>query len=100
MEIHEELLCQDIGRYILSHLQVLPFQAADVESKAISLLRDIQAVIQDMERSDFEMVEDIITLFEEYGLDAGVRHDFRGSYFFLFRGFEPLAEHLIGGHHD
>ena len=45
MEIHEELLC----RYILSHLQVLPFQAADVESKAISLLRDIQAVIQDME---------------------------------------------------
>ncbi len=76
MEIHEELLCQDIGRYILSHLRVLPFQAADVESKAISLLRDIQAVIQDMERSDFEMVEDIITLFEEYGLDAGVRHDF------------------------
>ena len=55
---------------------MLPFQAADVESKAISLLRDIQAVIQDMERSDFEMVEDIITLFEEYGLDAGVRHDF------------------------
>ena len=52
------------------------FQAADVESKAISLLRDIQAVIQDMERSDFEMVEDIVTLFEEYGLDAGVRHDF------------------------
>ena len=49
MEIHEELLCRDIGRYILSHLQVLPFQAADVESKAISLLRDIQAVIQDME---------------------------------------------------
>lgn len=41
-----------------------------------TLLRDIQAVIQDMERSDFEMVEDIITLFEEYGLDAGVRHDF------------------------
>ena len=72
MEIHEDLLC----RYILSHLLVLPFQAADVESKAISLLRDIQAVIQDMERSDFEMVEDIITLFEEYGLDAGVRHDF------------------------
>ena len=38
MEIHEELLCQDIGRYILSHLQVLPFQAADVESKAISFI--------------------------------------------------------------
>ena len=55
----------------------IPFAgASDVESKAISLLRDIQAVIQDMERSDFEMVEDIITLFEEYGLDAGVRHDF------------------------
>lgn len=46
------------------------------KARPYPLLRDIQAVIQDMERSDFEMVEDIVTLFEEYGLDAGVRHDF------------------------
>lgn len=59
----------------------IPFAGASLPScrrgkQGISLLRDIQAVIQDMERSDFEMVEDIVTLFEEYGLDAGVRHDF------------------------
>lgn len=76
MEIHEKLLSRDIGRYILQHLQVRPFKAADVETKAVLLLREIQAVVQDRERSDFEMAEDIVALFEEYGLDAGVRHDF------------------------
>ena len=63
-------------RILLSRLEYLPFSTEDVESKALALLRNIQAVAKGEHRTDFEMVEDIVSLFEESSLDAGPRHDF------------------------
>lgn len=76
MELYKELLCRDLGRILLSRLECLPFSAEDVESRALALLRDIQAIVRAEHRTDFEMAEDIVSLFEEFGLDAGFRHDF------------------------
>lgn len=37
---------------------------------------EIKNIIQDNNFSDFEAIEQIVILFEKYGIDAGKRHDF------------------------
>ena len=49
----------------------------EVNSRATLILAEIQGVIQNEKiESDFYVVEEIVCIFERYGLDAGFRHDF------------------------
>ena len=47
-----------------------------IESKSVSALSESQQVIQNDVLSDFEMVEEIVCIFEKYNIDAGGCHDF------------------------
>ena len=46
------------------------------DSMALNVLEEIKKVIQNEEYSDFDKVEKIVCLFEEYDIDAGACHDF------------------------
>ena len=47
-----------------------------VDSTAICLLSQIQEIIKNQEYNDFEVVEEIVSLFESNGMSCGGRHDF------------------------
>lgn len=46
------------------------------DTTAIKALSEIQQVLYADELDDFEMVEEIVLIFEKYNLDAGSCHDF------------------------
>jgi len=47
-----------------------------VNTRAVQILNEIQMVIQNKNYSDFEAIEKIVCIFEEYQLSPGGRHDF------------------------
>ncbi|MBQ5746816.1 MAG: hypothetical protein IIV81_02640 [Clostridia bacterium] len=46
------------------------------DTTAIQMLSEIKNVIINTDYSDFEIVEEIVCIFEKYGIDFGTRHDF------------------------
>ena len=46
------------------------------DTTAINMIGEIQAVIMDNLKSDFDVVEEIVCIFEKYNVNAGCRHDF------------------------
>ena len=58
----------------------LPYIGIDVDkiadTTAIKILSEIKDIINDDEKEDFYVVEEIVCVFEKYGIDAGARHDF------------------------
>ena len=58
----------------LSRLDIDVNEIAD--STAIKALLEIQNVIQNDEISDFDVIEEIVHIFEKYDISAGSRHDF------------------------
>ena len=72
-----ELLADDIVGLIKMRLRDIELDAEPIiESKSLSALAEIQQVIQNDTLSDFEMVEEIVCIFEKYNIDAGGCHDF------------------------
>ena len=72
-----ELLADDIAGLIKMRLRDIELDAEPIiESKSLSALAEIQQVIQNDTLSDFEMVEEIVCIFEKYNIDAGGCHDF------------------------
>lgn len=50
-----------------------------IEAQCFCILKEIQAIIRDPDLDDptcFARIEALVCLFEQYGLDAGSRHDF------------------------
>ena len=47
-----------------------------VDTTAIKILDEIKSVINNTEiEDDYEVVEQIVLIFEKYNIDAGMRHD-------------------------
>ena len=46
------------------------------DTTAIKALSEIQQILSDEEKSDFEIVDEIVDVFEKYKLDFGGCHDF------------------------
>ena len=77
MHIKLELLKNEITDLILNNIDNIEIDADNIaDSKAISALSEIQCVIQNDDISDFDIVEEIIKIFEKYNISAGSRHDF------------------------
>ncbi len=77
MNIKLELLRNyivDLIKYRIEELDIDASQIAD--TTAIQMLSEIQKVIKDEEYSDFDAVEKIVCIFENYNIDFGSRHDF------------------------
>ncbi len=77
MNIKLELLKDHITNYICSQLKDFDIDANEiVNTNAICILSEIQKILSNQEYNDFEVVEEIVSLFERNGIYCGGRHDF------------------------
>ena len=64
-----DLICQNIDTWLEIDSNSI------VDTKATEILKEIQTVIQS-NMDDFDMIEEIVCIFEKNEIDAGVCHDF------------------------
>jgi len=77
MNIKTELLKNYISDYINNRIEDFDLDADDITNTlAIDMLEEIQRIIKNEDFTDFEVVEEIVILFQNYGLDFGSRHNF------------------------
>jgi len=78
MDIRTELVSKELADLIVRTLNKhLEFDLNEIaNTTAITMLSEIQKVLQKTELSDFDMVEEIVCIFEDYNLDFGGTHDF------------------------
>lgn len=77
MKVKTEIMKGYISSRICDSIDnIIEFDANEIaNSKAIEILQEIQNVIQS-DMDDFEMIEEIVCIFERYNIDAGACHDF------------------------
>ncbi len=79
-----ELFCELIRLYTKKHsFEGTPLEKIDfkevVEGECYKVLKEIRKILRNDALDDadcFEMIEKIVCLFEENGVDCGCRHDF------------------------
>lgn len=77
MKIKTELLKAYISYIINERIEDFEIDANEIaDSVAIKMLAEIQKIIKNDDYSDFEMVEEIVCVFEKYKIDFGNCHDF------------------------
>ena len=73
-----ELIKDEIGDILTKHLRDVSASDDTIATKA---LKEIQEVLKDGNivdgnKNDFEIVEEIVSIFEKYDIDSGGCHDF------------------------
>ena len=78
MQLRYELLANAIANSLYSMVNGRIINIPDwVDSVAVNVLGEIKDVIRNEEiEDDFEVVEEIVNIFEKYRISAGTRHDF------------------------
>ena len=77
MNIKLELLKNCISDFVNSHIEDFEINADEIaDTTAINILTEIQNIIKNDNLTDFEIVEEIICIFEKYNIDSGGCHDF------------------------
>lgn len=78
MSVRGEFLAREIADYVKHKVRDMRMDdiAEYIEGKALDALQEIQDVLNNGRLSDFEAVEAIVCIFEEYGLRGGCIHDF------------------------
>ena len=77
MNIKLELLKGAIFDAINEKLPYIEIDADKIaDTTEIKALSEIKEIINDEEKEDFEVVEEIVCVFEKYNIDIGGRHDF------------------------
>ena len=76
MDIKVELLKRELIRKINEELDNFEIDATQIaDTTAIKALREIQQILK-ADKDDFMIVEEIVKVFEKYGLDCSPCHDF------------------------
>lgn len=77
MDIKLELLSGAICDAIRENMHTLHINADQiVDSKAVKILGEIKEVLHNESLDDFEMVDEIVSIFCKYDIDIGGCHDF------------------------
>lgn len=77
MNLKLELLKDSIYDIISQQITTLEIDVDKIaETTAIKALAEIQDIISNENKSDFDVVEQIVCVFEKYRLSFGGRHDF------------------------
>jgi len=77
LDFREQLLVSHITQFVKDSIDTMNIDVNEVVySTALAALFEIQKVLKNTETDDFEKIEAIVCIFEEYNLDAGVCHDF------------------------
>lgn len=72
-----DLMAPAIGRKVLEYLEEdgkIPYQELLLEN-TLHCLSEVQEVLQS-NKEDFEVVEEIVVIFQKYNISVGGRHDF------------------------
>jgi len=77
MNIKLELLKNFIHQAVNNNFESFEIDAdKDADTVAIMMLSEIQNIIRNEDYNDFDVVEEIVSVFEKYKVDFGARHDF------------------------
>ena len=77
MKIKTELIKRYISDIICNNIFDFDIDENKIaDTTAIKVLGEIQQVLCTNELDDFEMIEEIVLIFEKYNLNAGSCHDF------------------------
>jgi len=77
LNIKLELISNAVTETVKNKLGDISVDADKIaDTTAIKALSEIKNVIKDESIDDFYAVEEILCIFEKYGIDAGNRHDF------------------------
>ena len=77
MNVKVELLRNYISDFIKSNIEDFEIDASQIaDTTATQMLLEMQKVIKDEKYSDFDVVEEIVCIFEKHNIDCGPRHDF------------------------
>ena len=77
MSVSLDLLVDGLADFIKEELTFKKFNAKKiVNTKAVCILQEIQDVLGCESKSDFEVVEEIVCIFEKHNISAKGRHDF------------------------
>ena len=77
MKIKTEIIKSYIADCICNSISDFEINADEIaDAKAVEVLGEIQKILHQNELDDFEMIEEIVCIFEKYNLDTGVCHDF------------------------
>lgn len=78
MDIKLDIFAGAVSDAINSAIRYIHIDTDDViNSVALTALNEIKCVIQNAEIEDgFDVVEEIVCIFEKYNINAGGRHDF------------------------
>ena len=77
MKIKTELLKRYITDIVNGHIEDFEIDANEIaDTVAIKMLAEIQEILKKDNYSDFEIVEEIVCVFEKYKIDFGNCHDF------------------------
>ena len=77
MDIRLELSVDIIAQMIKRQISMMDIDLGKIaECRAIIMLEKRKAVVGNDALSDFDAMEEIVNIFEEFGVSAGDRHDF------------------------
>ena len=77
MKIKTELLKGHLCNIINERIDDFEIDADEIaDTIAIKMLAEIQGILKNNDYSDFEMVEEIVCVFERFKIDCGNCHDF------------------------
>ena len=77
MNIKLDIIKAYIADIICSNITDFEIDADKIaDTSATNALGEIQNVLHKSELDDFEMIEEIVLIFQKYNLDAGICHDF------------------------
>lgn len=78
MSANQAMLERELGHFILTlmkNVDIMGLAAPAAERRALAALQAIQAVLDDPGHSDFECVEEIVSILAQTGIPTD-RHDF------------------------
>ena len=77
MNIKTELLKKYIADYVCEKIEDFEIDGNEIaDTTAVKMINEIQDIMKNESYSDFEIVEEIVKIFENNKIDCGNCHDF------------------------
>lgn len=73
----KEELCLKLASYIVERIELPEIDLDDIaDTESTKLVHEIAKIVRNDRLSDFEMIDEIVTILHTYGINTGRTHDF------------------------